>query len=166
MKNEDILLLSQVLPTIDAPEMDGWFNYAVEETIQRSASKSKSIREVVKPKGKMAEYQEKLRELQIAMSEKDEYGEPMKITTDIGGGRVYDQYVIADIDDPKSEFNTKVKELEKEYEKEINSYKKKLEFLGEENKDFEPYYITPDQIPKGIGRQQMKALHLMIKPKA
>jgi hypothetical protein len=166
MKNEDILLLEQVLPTIDAPEMDGWFNYAIEETIQRAHVKAKSIRAVIKPKGKMAEYQERLKELQISHAEKNEYDEPMKITEELGGGRVLEKYVIADIDDPKSEFNVKADELKKEYDKVIKAYEKKLGFLEEENKDFEPFWITPDQIPTGISRPQMKALHLMIKLKS
>ena len=165
MKNEDILLLARVLPTVDAPEMDGWFNYAIEETIQRAQAKAKSIREVVKPKGKMEEYQGKLKELQITHAEKDEYDEPMKITNDLGDGMIMEKYVIADIDDPKSEFNVKVDELAEEYDKAIKSYEKKLEFLQEENKDFEPYWITPDQIPTGIKAAQIRAIHLMTKLK-
>ena len=165
MKNDEILMLTHVLPTIDADNMDGWFNYAIEETIQRAAAKAKSIREVIKPKGKMVEYQEKFNELEISHAEKDEYGEPMKITTDLGGGRIMEKYVIADIDDPKAEFNIKIDELSEEYDKVIKSYEKKLEFLKEENEDFEPYWITPDQIPKGIKASQRRAIHLMTKLK-
>lgn len=163
MKNDDILLLNQVLPTIDVPEMDGWFNYAVEETIQRAAGKAKSIREVIKPKGKMVEYQDKIKELQILHAEKDEYDEPQKIKTDLGDGRIMEKYVIADIDNPKHEFNIAIKALEVEYKKTIDAYDKKLEFLDEKNEDFEPFWITPEQIPTGLSRRQMKAVKLMVK---
>lgn len=166
MKNEDILLLDQALPTIDVPEMDGWFNYAVEENIQRASSKAKSIMEVIKPKGKMAEYQEKVKELQITHAEKDEYDNPQKITRELGDGRVMERYVIADIENPKHEFNIAIEKLEEEYKKAIEAHEKKLKFLEEENSDFEPFFVTISQIPKGLSRRQMKAVRLMTDPSA
>lgn len=165
MKNEDILLLNQELPTIDVPDMDGWFNYAIEETIQRASAKSKIIREVVKPKDGMVEYQDKLKELQQKHAEKDEYDEPLKDITPLGGGRQLEKYVIPDIDNPKGKFNLAAVALDKKYKEDIDKYDKKLEFLEEENSDFEPYFITVDQIPNGLSRRQMRALRLMVKEK-
>ena len=163
MKNKDILLLDQTLPDVSPPEMDGWFNYAVEETIQRAAAKAISIRKVIAPKEKMVEYQEKIKKLQEKHAEEDEYGEPMKTLTPIGGGRQIEKFIIAEIDNPRGKFNVALKALEKKYKEAIDEYDKGLKFLDEENPDFEPYWTKADLIPKGLSRIQMKAIFLMIK---
>jgi hypothetical protein len=163
MKNKEILLLSQELQTIDLPDMDGWVNYAIEETIYRSTAKAKIIREVIKPKDGMVEYQKKLKELQEKYAEKDEYGKPIKDITQLGDGRQWEEYVIPDIDNPKCKFTLEFKKLEEEHKEDIEKYNKKLEFVEEENDDFEPYFINVEQIPKGLSRRQMKAIRLMIK---
>jgi len=163
MTNKDILLLDQELPKVSPPNMKGWFNYAIQETIQRAASKAISIREVIKPKEKMAEYQEKLHSLQKKYAVKDEYGEPIIEITELGGGRQFEKYDIIEIDNPKGKFNVSTKKLEDEYKKSIDEYNEGLKFLDEENKDFEPYWIKPDMIPDGLLRNQMKAVFLMIK---
>jgi hypothetical protein len=165
MKNKDILLLDQELPTVNPPKMDGWFNYAVQETIQMAASKAKSIRDVIAPKEDMEKYQEALKKLQEKHAEKDEYDEPMKITTDIGGGLRLEKFVIPNIDNPKSPFNLAAKKLGDKYKKAIDEYNKKLEFLDEENPTFEPFWIEPKLIPDGLSRSQMSAVILMVKKK-
>ncbi|MHC4647892.1 MAG: hypothetical protein ACYTBJ_20710 [Planctomycetota bacterium] len=165
MKNKDILLLDQELPTVNPPEMDGWFNYAVQETIQMAASKAKSIRDVIAPKEEMTKYQEALKKLQEKHAEKDEYGEPMKIVTELGGGRRLEKFIIADIDDPKCAFNKAAERLSKKYKTAIDEYNKKLDFLDEENPTFEPFWIDPKKIPNGLSRDQMAAVILMVKKK-
>lgn len=162
MKNKDILLLSQALPHISPPEMDRWFNYAVQETIQRAESKAVSIKSIIKPKEKMAEYQEKLKKLQEEYSNKDEYGQPIK-QIDIIGGMQRELYDIPDMKNPKGDFNVAIDELESEYDASIKEYKEGLKFLDEDNPDFEPYWITVDQIPNGLTRAEMSAIFLMIK---
>ena len=95
----------------------------------------------------MVKYQDILKWLQQRYAEKDEYDQPMKIVSDLGGGRVMEKFIIADIDDPKCKFNVVVKALTKKYKAAIDEYNKGLEFLEEENPDFEPYWIKPELIP-------------------
>lgn len=166
MKNGEILLLVHELPTVSPPNMEGWFNYAIEETLQRAEQKAKSIRKVIEPKEKMAEYQDLLKKIQERFCNKDEYGKPIKKITKLSGGKVFEQYEIPESEDPKSLFSVAVKDLSDEYKKDIEEYEKGLDFLDEENNDFEPFWITAKQIPDGLSRNQMKAVFLMIKKDA
>jgi len=166
MKNKDILLLDQVLPELSPPDMDRWFNYAVQETIQRAAAKAKSIREVIAPKEKMKEYQDKLKELQKKHATQDEYGEPVKEVKELGGGRVLEKFIIPEVDNPRGKFRKAVDKLDREYKETIDEYNKGLEFLDEENKDFEPYWVTVDQHPNGLTIEEGKAVFLMTKKPA
>lgn len=163
MKNKDILLLDQELPTVSPPNMDGWFNYAVQETIQMAASKAKSIRDVIAPKEEMTKYQDALKKLQEKHATRDEYDEPVKEITDLGGGRQMERFIIPEIGNPKGVFNVAADKLAKKYKKAIDEYNKKLEFLDEENPDFEPFWVDPKKIPDGLSRNQMKAVILMVK---
>ena len=165
MKNKDILLLDRELPNISPPNMKGWFNYAVQETIQSASAKTVSIRNVIKPKEKMAEYQKILHGLQKKHAAQDEYGEPILEITELGGGRRYEEYDIIEIDNPKGEFNVAIKKLDEEYKEAIDEYNEGLKFLDEENEDFEPHWIEPDMIPDDLSRNQMRAVFLMIKKK-
>ncbi len=166
MTNKKILLLAQELPTISPPNMDGWFNYAIQETIQRVESKAASIRKVIAPKEGMVKYKEALKELQIKYANKDEYGEPIINVTELGGGRRLEQYDIHDIKNPRGEFNLSLKKLEGEYKEAIDEYNTGLEFLDEENPDFEPFWVDAKKIPDGLSRSQMTAVILMVKKDA
>lgn len=169
MKNGQILLLDQELPNINPPNMNGWFNYAVQETIQMAASKAISIRDVISVKGDMLKYQDELNELQEKYAVRDEYDKPIKHITPIGSGRQYEVFEIKEIDNPEGEFNVALAKLDEKYKEAIEDYKNKLKFLDEENPNFEPLWIEPKMIPDGLTRNQMKAIILMIKkpePKA
>ena len=162
MKNKDVLLLAQELPRLSLPDMDRWFNYAVQETIELASSKAKSIREIIKPQEGMVKYQDKAKELQIKHANKDEYGEPIKTTEQIGD-RILEIFDIPEINNPKGAFNVAAEKLELEYKEEIDKYKKGLEFLEEECPNFEPYWTTIDLIPNGLTRNEMSVVFLMIK---
>lgn len=169
MKNRDILLLDQELPNLSLPDMDRWFNYAVQETIERAATKAKSIRKVIEPKPRMVEHNDKLKELQKKHANKNEFDEPILKVTDLGNGRRLEVFDIPEVNNPKSEFNLAVESLKDEYADAIEEYKDGLKFLDEDNFDFEPHWVTIDQIPNGMSRTQMSAVFLMIKkeePKA
>ena len=166
MTNKDILRLAQHLPFISPPDMDRWFNYAVAETLQRAKAKAETIKDVVKPTGKMEEYQTKLKELQEKHAEKDEYDKPIKDITQIGNGRQYEEFVIPEIDNPKGKFNVAVKKLESTYKAAIDAHDETLKFLDDENKDFVPYWVTIDQVPNGLSHDEFKTIFLMLeKPK-
>jgi len=165
MKNVDILLLANTLPSISPPDMDRWFNYAVQETINRATSTAKIINEVIKPKEKMIEYNKKLKELQLKHTHRDEFGDPVKHTNVING-REFEVFDISEINNPKGAFNVATNKLNEEYKEAIKEYNDGLTFLEEENEDFEPYWVTIDQIPNGLTRNEMKAVFLMVeKPK-
>ena len=162
MKNKDILLLNQALPQLSPPEMDRWFNYAVQETIQRASAKAISIREVIAPKDGMKEYQKALKELQEEHAKKDEYNQPIREIKPIGNGKQMERYEIPELNNPNGKFNLAAKELDLKYDKAINEYNECLKFLDEENTDFEPYWVKVDQIPNGLTRNEMAAVFLMI----
>ena len=169
MKNKDILFLESELPKISPPDMDRWFNYAVQETIQRAQAKAISIKDVVKAKGEMKKYEEALKELQIKHAKKDEFGEPIKEVMPIGGGQQFERYDIEDIKNPNGAFNVAVDKLSEKYKEAIENHLEGMKFLDEENTDFEPYWVTIDQIPNGLTRVEMSAVFLMVKkeePKA
>jgi hypothetical protein len=163
MTNNQILMLEQELPNVNVPDMDRWFNYAVQETIQRATEKAKVIREVIKPKEGMEKYQGELKKLQIKYSNKDENGEPVMLITDLGDGKKLERYDIPDINKPNGKFNEAINRLQKKYQADIDKYNEGLKFLEEENKDFEPFWVTVDQIPNGLMRDQMAVVFLMIK---
>jgi len=165
MKNKDILLLDQELPSISPPNMDGWFNYAVQETIQMAAAKAISIRDVIAPKEEMTKYQKALQALQNKHAAKDEYDEPIVEITNLGGGRKLERFDIPEISNPKGKFNVATKKLEVRYKKAIDEYNEGLKFLDEENPTFEPFWIDPKKIPDGLSRSQMSAVILMVEKK-
>jgi hypothetical protein len=142
--------------------MDRWFNYAVQETIQRAVEKAAVIREVIKPKEDMVEYQDELKKLQIKHADKDDDGNPVMEEIELENGQKVEKFVIQDIQDRKGKFNVAVDKLLKKYKEAIDGYNEGLKFLDEENKDFEPHWISVDQIPDGITRDEMSLVYLMV----
>jgi hypothetical protein len=166
MTNNQILMLEQELQNLNPPDMDRWFNYAVQETIQRATEKAKVIREVIKPKDKMVEYQDELKKLQIKHANKDENGDPVVSVMELGNGQRAERFEIPDIGDPKGKFNVAVDKLMKKYKEAIDEYNEGLKFLDEENEDFEPHWVSVEQIPDGLSRSEMSLVYLMIKKEA
>lgn len=162
MKNKDILLLEQQLPKISVPNMDRWFTYAIVETIERAVATGNSIRKVIAPKAGMIEYQKKLKELQIEYSDKDEFDQPITDIKVISDGRTLESYKIPSAADPKSEFSIAATKLDAEYKADIDEYNEGLKFIEEENKDFEPYWVTMDQIPDGLSTKEFRVIFLML----
>jgi len=167
MKNKDILLLAQELPKITVPNQNRWFSYALVETIERAIATGATIRKVISPKEGMVEYQTKLKELQEKHADKDDYGKPTVDVVTIGNGQKQESYRIPSANDPKSKFSIAAEKLDKKYEKEIAEFNDGLNFIDEENKSFEPYWVTMDQVPDGLSTAEFRIIFLMLeKPTA
>jgi len=162
MKNNEILILEQELPKLDVANMNRYFNYAVQETIERATAKAATIRKVIAPKPDFEEYQSELSKLQVKYSDKDSNGDPITVITQ-EGDRKMERYSIPDIENPKGKFNVAVEKLIEKHKPAIDAYNEGLQFLGEENEDFEPMRVSVENIPDGLSRKEMSIVFLIAK---
>lgn len=163
MTNDQILSLALGLPQINPPEMIGSFNYAISENTQRVERVAKNIRAHIKDSEPMEEFREQLKDLQEKHSEKDKDGKPVQRTVDLPNGSQIIQYSIPSAKDPDSEFSVKLAELNEKYKDDIDEQNERMKFLQEEDESFEPFWISVDELPNGLTRDEMDLVHLLIK---
>jgi hypothetical protein len=163
MTNNQVLIFAVGLKSISPPEMNGDFNYAISSTLESAVAQAKHIREATKDSKEMEEYRGKLEELQKKHAKKDREGEPICKVIDLPNGSQLIQYNIPDALDPESEFNTKLKELNEEYDEDIKKQEERMKFLDEENNRFDPVFIERKDIPKGLSREEMNLILPLVK---
>jgi hypothetical protein len=166
MTNNQILVFDnprEGLASINPPEMNGAFNYAISHNLQEAKRIAVNIREAIKDSKEMEEYRKKLQSLQEEHAVKDKDGKPEFIRTKIPNGAELIQYNIPSALDPESEFNVKLKELNEEYREHVEKQNERLKMLNQENEEFEPMYIKPGDIPKGLSREEMDLIFPLIK---
>lgn len=159
MKNYEIVYLANALKKVDAPVMGGWFNYAVSDATKKAEDIAENIMAAIVPDEEYSKYEERMNLLREEHSEKDENGN--SIFTQLDNG--LRQYSIPVANDPESDFMKSFHKLKEVYKEAIAQREKQLEFLEEENKDFEPLEITYKDLPDGLSRQDMNAVYMIMK---
>lgn len=164
MKNHEILTLAEVLPLVDAPNMDGDFNYAISDNLLNAKHYAISINKAIEASEKVKEYEEKLKELQMEYAEKDDDGVVISQTFEVGGRQLI-QYKIPGVGIPESEFTKAVEKLNATYKKDLDAHEKKKEYLQKENKQFKPLMINRKLIPNSLPRHVMDVVYLLVEKK-
>jgi hypothetical protein len=161
MKNSEILTLARGLPLVNVPDMDGDFNYAISDNLLRARMVAISIKKATEATDAVKNYEKELSDLQKEHAEKDPLGEIIYETFTIGD-QTMTKFNIVDFAIPNSPFNKAAAKLKRHYQKELDAHTKKMEFLNKENKEFKPLMISKKLIPKGLPRDVMNIVYLLI----
>jgi hypothetical protein len=146
------------LQSVDAPEMDPEFNYAVSKNIHILEEIKQCLEDAAAdPKGYDL-YLKALEEINKLHSKKDK-GEPILIP--LPGGRA--KYDIIESDD----YNLEIKNLNEKHYKVIEAKKRNIQkyndMLNKECSELKFFEVDRKHIPKGLTRTAMNAVFYIIK---
>lgn len=165
MTNRQVLAFANGLQGVDAPDMEGDFNYAISANKAEAKRIAVSINAAIKPNEAMEKYEQERRDLIIKHCDKDERGEPIsRVVT--AGDQTFIKYNVPDIDDPKSDYNRELGVIKENYKGDIEAHEKKLKFLDKDNSEFKPIMIPRKDIPKGLSREAMDLILPLVKKDA
>ena len=161
MKNKDILLLTDVLPLVDVPDMDGDFNYAISANLTDAQLVAISIQKAIEPSQGVRNYEKGIKDLREEHAEKKEDGS-IDVEETVVGNQILSKYNILGLKDPDSPYNCAAKELKELHKEDLEARQRQLEFLDKENEDFSPHMIPKKLLPPGLARYMMDAIFLLI----
>ena len=103
----DCLIMNEGLADVNAPGMKSRFSYAVARNKRILEPVVKSLQEIVEPNADHKKFQEERQAILKKHAEKDENGDPIMQTTNVGG-RPQQNYRILGISNEKNPFNLEI----------------------------------------------------------
>lgn len=172
MLNKELLKLNADLDKVDLSNFKEWvtphtrFDVLYELTKKKSELKKivDTITSTLKVPNELNDFYDAVNTINAKYANKDENGKPKTLT--IQGKEVYD--IPNNIFyDKGSSYNKELEEVRVQYKNTVDTYNKDIkdyqEFLGKENKDFNPSSIDKERLPKDISQEVLEKLYPLIK---